>query len=227
MPGGSIARLFVKFVMVAMVMTATLRLVSGRHGWTRAWLYAGVVSGSQFLIAVYLVRVSPDLMVERARIREGTKTFDKILAPAVVVGPLVVWVVASLDVRSHWPPAVPAAWSAVAFVLLALSFWFIAWAMVANRFFSATVRIQTDRGHVVADGGPYRFVRHPGYLAIAVFTLASPLALGSWRALIPAVLTVAALLLRTALEDRTLRAELAGYRDYAARVPRRLLPGLW
>jgi protein-S-isoprenylcysteine O-methyltransferase Ste14 len=99
--------------------------------------------------------------------------------------------------------------------------------MVTNRFFSATVRIQADRGHVVVDRGPYRYVRHPGYAGALAFTLASPVALGSWRALIPAALTAAVLVLRTALEDRTLRAELTGYREYAGRVPGRLVPGLW
>ncbi|MBZ5586697.1 MAG: isoprenylcysteine carboxylmethyltransferase family protein [Acidobacteriia bacterium] len=101
------------------------------------------------------------------------------------------------------------------------------WAMVTNRFFSATVRIQEDRGHVVVDGGPYRHMRHPGYVGALAFTVASPVALGSWLALIPAVLTSALLVVRTALEDRTLRRELNGYREYANRVRYRLAPGVW
>ena len=93
--------------------------------------------------------------------------------------------------------------------------------------FSATVRIQEERGHVVIDFGPYEYVRHPGYTGALAFSLASPVALGSWLALIPAVFLALVLAVRTALEDRTLRAELKGYEEYASRVRSRLVPGLW
>jgi protein-S-isoprenylcysteine O-methyltransferase Ste14 len=114
---------------------------------------------------------------------------------------------------------------AAGFVLLvsALS----VWAMASNRFFSGTVRIQADRGHTVVDGGPYGFVRHPGYLAWCISAPAIPLMLGSLWALIPSLLGMCALVLRTSLEDRTLRKELPGYEDYARRVRYRLLPGVW
>jgi protein-S-isoprenylcysteine O-methyltransferase Ste14 len=213
---------------VALILTATLGLLSGRPGWTRAWLYIGLVAGVQFAADIYLARVSPDLLVERSRIQKGTKPFDKLLLPIIAVaGPIAMCIVAVLDVRKHWPPAVPVAWSGAALVLCAATSVFTLWAMAANRFFSTTVRIQTERGHRVVDAGPYRYVRHPGYIAMIAFSLASPVALGSWWALVPAALVALALVVRTALEDRTLRAELTGYREYAARVPQRLVPGLW
>jgi protein-S-isoprenylcysteine O-methyltransferase Ste14 len=89
------------------------------------------------------------------------------------------------------------------------------------------VRIQTDRGHTVAEGGPYRFVRHPGYVGAAAFVVALALMLGSLWALIPAAVALAAVIERTALEDRTLRLELAGYEAYAERTRYRLVPGVW
>jgi protein-S-isoprenylcysteine O-methyltransferase Ste14 len=101
------------------------------------------------------------------------------------------------------------------------------WAMASNRFFSGTVRIQRDRGHTVVDGGPYGLVRHPGYLAWCISAPAIPLMLGSLWALIPALLGLCALVLRTSLEDKTLREELPGYEGYAQRVRYRLLPGVW
>jgi protein-S-isoprenylcysteine O-methyltransferase Ste14 len=224
----SIAKTLVKYCVEGLILTAILWLVSGRPDWIRAWIYVGFILGVQFAAFQFLSRVNPDLLVERSRLRKGTKGFDKVLAPAVaVVGPIAMWTVAGLDVRAHWPPAVPVGWSIAAFAVCAASSAFTVWAMASNRFFANTVRIQTERGHVAVDGGPYRLVRHPGYLAMAAFTLATPVALGSWRALIPGVLTVGALVVRTALEDRTLRAELEGYREYAARVPQKLVPGLW
>ena len=101
------------------------------------------------------------------------------------------------------------------------------WAMGVNPFFEKTVRIQTERGHRVIDTGPYAFVRHPGYLGFFGWALATRLLLGSGWAMVPALLTVAGLVVRTALEDRTLQAELAGYAEYAQRVRFRLVPGLW
>ncbi len=98
---------------------------------------------------------------------------------------------------------------------------------LVNRFFSAVVRVQTDRGHTVVDAGPYRWMRHPAYAGGVIANLAVPLMLGSAWALIPGALTAALTVLRTALEDRTLRAELPGYADYAGRTRWRLCPGVW
>jgi len=101
------------------------------------------------------------------------------------------------------------------------------WGMVSNKFFSTAVRIQTDRDHTVASGGPYRYVRHPGYVGYITASFATALALGSLWALIPAGLTMCLLVVRTALEDQTLQDELDGYKEYAQQVRYRLLPGVW
>jgi protein-S-isoprenylcysteine O-methyltransferase Ste14 len=103
----------------------------------------------------------------------------------------------------------------------------IVWAMRSNRFFSSVVRIQKDRGHTVVEGGPYRFIRHPGYAGMSAFILATPLILGSYWAFAPAAATAAVTVLRTAMEDWTLHNELDGYGDYARRVRYRLLPAIW
>ena len=101
------------------------------------------------------------------------------------------------------------------------------WAMTTNAFFSTAVRIQSDRGHTVCRSGPYRFVRHPGYVGAILMSLGTPLLLGSAWALIPAAAAMVLMVLRTHLEDDTLRAELPGYEDYAHDVRYRLVPRLW
>ena len=103
----------------------------------------------------------------------------------------------------------------------------IGWAMAANKFFSAVVRIQEERGHATVMSGPYRWVRHPGYTAMIVQFLSAPIALGSLWALIPGGLAAVVYFIRTALEDRTLRRDLPGYRVYAQQVRYRLVPGIW
>jgi len=228
MSGGSIAKPLLRHTAEAAILIAIFLLVSGRPGWVHAWIYVVFIQGFQFGAAIYLDRVNPGLMAERSGIRKGTKRFDFVFVAIIAaLGPLAVWGVAALDVRAHWPPPVPAGWSAAAFAVCVASSFFTLWAMAVNRFFSITVRIQTERGHAVEDTGPYRYVRHPGYVGMIAFNFASPVALGSWRALVPAALVAVTLVVRTVLEDRALRAELTGYSDYAARVPQRLVPGLW
>lgn len=113
------------------------------------------------------------------------------------------------------------------FIFIAFGYAFTAWALTENRFFSSVVRIQTERGHVVCDSGPYRFVRHPGYAGNIIPLFGIVLALGSVWTLIPAVVAFIITVIRTVLEDRTLQEELPGYRDYAQRVRYRLMPGIY
>ena len=121
------------------------------------------------------------------------------------------------------PPAIQIA----ALVIAALGYALGTWSMAANAFFSTVVRVQEDRDHAVATAGPYHYVRHPGYAGSFAFELATPILLGSLWALVPGGLAALLLVIRTALEDRTLHNELDGYEAYAKRVRYRLLPGLW
>jgi protein-S-isoprenylcysteine O-methyltransferase Ste14 len=136
-------------------------------------------------------------------------------------------IVAALDDgRFHWLP-LPWWVCVLGYALLIIGMLGVTWAESVNKFFERTVRIQTDRGHHVIDSGPYAIVRHPGYVFISILLVSTPLALGSLWALIPAVLACLVLIVRTVLEDRTLREELAGYEKYAQRVRYRLIPGVW
>ena len=101
------------------------------------------------------------------------------------------------------------------------------WAMRVNRFYSSVVRVQSDRGHCVIDVGPYRFVRHPGYLATLTAMLCGGIALGSWLAMIPVLGFAAIFIRRTMLEDQMLRDELPNYLEYTRRVRWRLIPGVF
>ncbi len=115
----------------------------------------------------------------------------------------------------------------IGFAFIALGYAAAVWALVKNRFFSGVVRIQTDREHAVCDSGPYRVIRHPGYAGNVLPLFGIALALSSLWALIPAVAGLVIAVLRTALEDRTLQAELPGYREYARRMRYRLFPGIY
>jgi protein-S-isoprenylcysteine O-methyltransferase Ste14 len=142
-------------------------------------------------------------------------------------GPMATLIVAGLDRRGGWSPAMPLALQLVALAVAVLGGLLTIWAMASNRFFYGTLRVEPDRGHTVASTGPYRALRHPGYAGAILFQLATPLWLGSLWAIIPAALTAGAIVVRTALEDGALQDRLDGYGDYAARVRYRLVPGIW
>jgi protein-S-isoprenylcysteine O-methyltransferase Ste14 len=138
-----------------------------------------------------------------------------------------VLLVAGLDERLGWSPEISLGVQVGGLAVVALGCLLSGWAMLVNRFFSAVVRIQSDRGHSVVSTGPYRLVRHPAYVGGMVVYLATGPALVSLWALVPGLLVTILLAVRTALEDRTLRGELPGYEEYASRVRYRLIPGIW
>jgi protein-S-isoprenylcysteine O-methyltransferase Ste14 len=205
-------------------------LAAGDWGWIRGWLYALITIGLSILSRVLIAVKNPDLIKERAGFTyaEGVKPWDRKLVPLVAIYlPLVALIVAGLDERFGWLPEVPLWLSGLALVVILLGYAVGTWAMLSNPFFSSVVRIQSERGHVTVEAGPYRYIRHPGYSS-GIFTwLAIPLLLGSYWALIPAAIACALTILRTKLEDQTLIEELPGYKDYTQRTRYRLLPGAW
>ena len=201
--------------------------LAGGLNWFRGWAFIGLLIVGQTLSTVYIGRKDPELLRRRAQIGQGTKTWDLVLLTIFGLTYLAILIVAALDARHNWSKMTLWLWLIgaglhVFFVVV------ITWAMAVNTHFEKTVRIQSDRHHRVIESGPYRIVRHPGYIAIILgLILATPLLLGSWWAFIPAILAMVCLIIRTILEDRTLRQELSGYEAYTKKVPYRLLPGLW
>jgi protein-S-isoprenylcysteine O-methyltransferase Ste14 len=173
------------------------------------------------------LRFNPDLLAERLGPRKGAKGWDTAIMSLLGLTQLARYIVAGLDQRLGWTGGFPFAAQMAALVVCVLGYALVVWATASNVYFSQIVRIQSECGHRVATSGPYHTVRHPAYLGAILYELAVPVLLASWPALLISGLSVILLILRTALEDRTLQAELSGYTDYARQVPYRLLPGIW
>ncbi|HEY3312544.1 MAG TPA: isoprenylcysteine carboxylmethyltransferase family protein [Anaerolineales bacterium] len=223
-----ILRLAVQMTAALVIFGALLFLASGRLVWWEGWVYLGLNALTQALSMFILIPNRPEMLAERSKVRPGTKDWDRLLAPAIVfIGTFSVLLTAGLDARFGWSRSMPAGLWWLGLASAFASQMFVLWAMASNPFFAATVRIQSDRGHAVTSSGPYQFIRHPGYLGSLLYNLAIPLVLGSWWTFLPALATILLIILRTGLEDRTLRAELPGYQEYSQRVAYRLLPGVW
>lgn len=225
---GGITRWLVRNTVMVLIAGVCLFLPSRDTGWAMAWAYLGVLMASKVAIALILSRSNPELLAERGGIPKDVKAWDRPLAMAMALyGPALGWIVAGLDRRYGWSMAFSAPVQVTALLVTALGTTLTLWAMASNRFFLGFCRIATERGHSVATAGPYRYVRHPGYLGAIIYQLATPPALDSLWAFLPVALTIAMTILRTSLEDRTLQQELRGYAEYSRQVRQRLLPGIW
>ena len=223
-------RQWIRLVVAYLLIPLILLICGGDLGWWQAWLYSLLIIAAGIGGRMWAEQRHPGLLAERQNIEniQNAKAWDKVLAPlmAVSIGYPVVFV-AGLDHRYNWSFEFPLWLIVIGFILISLGYAFAAWALAENRFFSSVVRIQTDRGHVVCDSGPYRFVRHPGYAGNILALFGIVLALNSVWTLIPATVASIIAVIRTALEDQTLQNELPGYRDYAHCVRYRLFPWIY
>jgi protein-S-isoprenylcysteine O-methyltransferase Ste14 len=217
------ARETMGLVMLALFLFSSVGRLDWGWGWALVILMAAWVIGTGLAV----IPRYPELLGDRISPKKGAKKWDAAIMGIIGVLSLAGYVIAGLDVRNGWTINLPPSLQWIALVLVAAGYAVVVWATASNAFFSATVRIQTERGHSVATGGPYRFVRHPSYVGMIAVYLATPILLGSGWAGLLGVAAALLIILRTALEDRTLQAELEGYKEYAAKVKYRLAPGIW
>lgn len=204
-------------------------LISGNWGWWEGWVYAMIGILGFAISRVLVARRHPDLIKERARFtnQPDAKPWDRFLSTMVGMGSSLIPLVAGLDARYKWSGTFDVELKSIALLVILAGYVIGSYALVENRFFSGVVRIQFERNHQVVSSGPYHWMRHPGYAGALWCYLATPFFLDASWALLPAALISTILIVRTALEDRTLQEELVGYREYAQRVRYRLLPGVW
>ena len=222
-----VVRWLIREVLGILMVMVTLFIPAGRLDWWQGWALVGIYVVWSAANALILIPKNPELLIERATREKSDKAWDTVILSIVGLITIAKHIVAGFDVRWGWTAQMPLALQIAALLVAVLGYALGTWAMAANPFFSMVYRIQKERGHTVATGGPYRFVRHPGYVGTILFELVTPVMLGSWWALIPGGLSALLIVIRTALEDRTLHEELDGYREYAQRVRYRLLPGIW
>ncbi len=206
---------------------AAIFVPAGTLKWTEAWLFIILYAVAVTAAIFWMKKKAPDLLKERMKKKKDAKSWDKIFMAIYSTTLIFTLILPGLDaVRFHWS-TVPLIAKILAFIGYIPGGWIAFWAMKENAFLSDVVRIQEDRGHTVCTKGPYKYVRHPMYVGTITAMICIPMVLGSFWALIPAVLIAILFVVRTAMEDRTLMEELPGYREFAARVRYRLLPGIW
>ncbi len=222
-----VMRWVVRETMGVVMLAVLLFLAAGTLNWIAGWAIVIVMAGWVTATAIVVIPRYPELLAERVGPRKGSKTWDTVLLSMYGLVMLIMWIVAGWDLRYSWSSGIGPIAQIVAMLIVIAGHALVVWATGTNAFFSQVVRIQRERGHTVVDGGPYQYMRHPAYMGAILLVLGAPLMLGSWWALIPGVVGAVLMIVRTALEDKTLHAELPGYAEYAQHTRYRLLPGVW
>ncbi len=210
------------------VMSAVFFGSAGTLDWPEAWLYMIFQFSFSAAMAVWLKKNNPDLLKDRMTfIKSSARGWDKAILWILTVVFIPYLILPGLDaIRYRWS-SVPVFLRVLGFMGIVATLLLISWVMRENTYLSPVVEIQKKRGHRVITTGPYRYIRHPMYVAVITLFVCIPLALGSLLALIPAALITALIVIRTHFEDKTLHLELEGYKAYSERVKYRLVLGIW
>jgi protein-S-isoprenylcysteine O-methyltransferase Ste14 len=176
-----------------------------------------------FFVLPYFLLKNPALLERRMRMREKESAQRKIITLSYIYF-LLAFILPGLDLRFGWSN-VPAWVSILADGFVLIGYLIFVWVLTVNSYLSRTVEV--DAGQTVVSTGPYGLVRHPMYFGVTIMYLASPLALGSYWALIPASLVIPLLAARLRNEEQVLLRDLPGYEAYRQKVKYRLLPGVW
>jgi protein-S-isoprenylcysteine O-methyltransferase Ste14 len=221
------AKRILQAIFTSLFCIAALFIPAGTFKWPEAWLFIVFYAFAGTALVTWMKKRTPDLLAERTKRKKDTKSWDKIFMVFYSIFLIVILILPGLDaVRFRWSN-IPRIVKIIAFMGYIPGFAIVFWAMKENAFLSDVVRIQKDRGHTVCTTGPYKYVRHPMYVGVILIMLCFPLSLGSLYTLIPAAIIMVLFLIRTALEDKTLKEELPGYIEYSHKVRYRLIPGLW
>jgi len=218
----------IRMIFITIMIALCLFLSAGTIAWWNGWVFLGSYVLVLLTLTGLVFRSSPELVKERMNAAPKAKSWDKVIVPFLaMILPLLAVIVSGLDHRFGWTTSIKLTAMITALIAMLLGNGLTIWAMRVNPFFSSHVRIQSDRGHSVISNGPYRLVRHPGYTGSIIYNLGGPILLGSYPALWIGIAFTILMIIRTALEDTTLRKELAGYSEYAAKVRWRLIPFIW
>lgn len=216
-------QVMLRFVGAIPLLGAIFFVPAGTFAYWQAWIYLAIICVPMLLVVNYFLKTAPDFLERRMRMREP-ETPQRVIVGLSYVAFGAMFLLPGLDRRFGWSD-VPIPVVLIADVFVVLGYGFVFLVFKANRYASRVVEVEAQQ--TVITTGPYALVRHPMYAGVLVMYLASPLALGSYWAMLPNILLVGILVARIINEEALLRRELLGYIDYTHKVRFRLIPKIW
>jgi len=221
------ANYLIKHITGAFLFFTIIFISAGRIDYWQGLIYV-IIGLIMFVLNYTVLRVDSELLNERSKPGEGTKKWDKTILGLSFLVTISMYITAGLDSgRYHWSPDFHWSIYLLGIILTILGQLLFLIAQKQNKFFSSTVRIQTNREHIVCETGLYKIVRHPAYMGSIVQSLGIPLLFGSLWSIIPICLSIILLITRTNLEDKTLKNELQGYLEYSNKTRYKIIPYVW
>jgi len=217
----------IKHLFGSLLFFAIIFISAGRIDYAQGLAYVAI--GLFMVVLNYTVlRIEPELQKERSKPGEDTKKWDKAILGISFLVTILMYIIAGLDSgRYRWSPDFHWSFYLLGAILTTLGQLLFLIAQKQNRFFSSTVRIQINRDQSVCDTGLYKIVRHPAYLGSIIQSIGFPFIFGSVWSTIPICAMIILLIIRTNLEDRTLKNELKGYLDYSEKTRCKIIPYVW
>ena len=213
----------VRFLVVLLALSAMLFLPAGTWAYWEAWVYLAILFIPVFFVLIYLLKNEPELLVRRMRLREK-EAQQKLIIKLSYIPFLLAYLLPGFDKRFGWSN-VPVWVIVAADILVLLGYGLIVLVFRENRYASRIVEV--EQGQNVISSGPYAMIRHPMYLGAILLYVLSPLALGSYWAMIPSILIIPVIVARIWNEESVLVRDLKGYQEYMQKTRYRLIPGLW
>lgn len=212
-----------RIVVGLLFIGALLFLPAGTVNYWQAWVWLATLFIPMGFSLVYLLRMDPALLERRTRTNEMRPEQRRIIMASVVYF-LITFILPGFDVRYGWSN-VPAWLSLAADGVVLASYILYILVLKTNTFASRIIEV--EQGQQVISSGPYALVRHPMYLAMILMMTATPLALGSYWAMLPSILFILLLVARAKNEEELLQKEFKGYSEYMQKTRYRLFPGVW
>lgn len=196
---------------------------AGTLDYWQAWVYLALLFIPMTLLSIYFLKNDPELL-ERRMMRQETRHQQKLFVILSGLSFAASYLLPGFDRRFGWSK-IPAAVVIAAEIIVLISYGFFFLVLRENSYASRVIEVKEDQQ--VISTGPYAVVRHPMYSGMSFLYILSPLALGSWIGMLPALLLIPLLIMRIKDEEKALVDNLAGYKEYMQKVKYRLIPGLW
>ena len=212
-----------RYLMAIIVLGLMFFLPAGTFRYWEAWVYCVIIFIPMFFVFLYLLKNDPELLQRRMRTKERENPQKLIIQLSVFIF-FLVFIIPGLDYRFHWS-SVPLAVVIIADIIV-LAGYLIFFLVIKENTYASRI-IEVEKGQKVISTGPYSIIRHPMYLGLLLLYLFSPIALGSFWAIIAFMPLPVLIIFRIFHEERMLAKELPGYKDYMQKVKYRLIPFVW